>query len=102
MSSLDARRADASDKLEVVIADVTSKKGKIFNGSGDGFRGKGRQDAWLGAMDDLRKNLGDIFEIHAPAMRKHVLASVCSRNWIDGCGNATVGMEPVATPTDFS
>jgi hypothetical protein len=45
------------DELEVVIADVTGSKGRIFNGRGAGFRGAGRHDAWLNALDDLRKNL---------------------------------------------
>lgn len=48
----------AANELEVVIADITSEKGKVFNGDGDGFLGAGRHDAWLNAMDDLRKNLG--------------------------------------------
>jgi hypothetical protein len=51
------RQYVAADKLEVVIADVTEPKGRIFNGMGGGFQGRGRQDAWLEAMDDLRKNL---------------------------------------------
>lgn len=51
------RQYVSTDKLEVVIADVTGKKSRIFNGTGGGFLGAGRQDAWLDAMDDLRKNL---------------------------------------------
>lgn len=51
------RQYVAADKLEVVIADVSGKKGRIFDGSGGGFLGPGRHDAWLEAMDDLRKNL---------------------------------------------
>jgi hypothetical protein len=51
------RQYIAADKLEVVIADVTTAKGRIFDGRGGGFQGAGRHDAWLDAMDDLRKNL---------------------------------------------
>lgn len=52
------RQYVAADDLEVVIADVTSaKQGRIFDGRGSGFQGAGRHDAWLDAMDDLRKNL---------------------------------------------
>ncbi|AKC86794.1 DUF4157 domain-containing protein [Pseudoxanthomonas suwonensis] len=51
------RRYIAADKLEVVIADVTGATGRTFTGSASGFLGAGRQDAWLDAMTDLRRNL---------------------------------------------
>ena len=51
------RRYIAADNLEVVIADVTGAKGRTFSGSGGGALGAGRQDAWLDAMTDLRRNL---------------------------------------------
>jgi len=48
----------AADKLEVVIADITAEKGRVFNGTGTGSQGEGRSDAWHEAMRDLRRNLG--------------------------------------------
>lgn len=51
------RRYIAADNLEVVIADVTGAKGRTFSASASGALGAGRQDAWLDAMTDLRRNL---------------------------------------------
>ncbi len=51
------RRYIAAGNLEVVIADVTGAKGRTFNGTASGALGAGRQDAWLDAMTDLRRNL---------------------------------------------
>jgi hypothetical protein len=48
----------ARDALEVRIADITSEKGRVFTGTGDGALGDGRSDAWHLAMRDLRRNLG--------------------------------------------
>ncbi|HEX2642154.1 MAG TPA: DUF4157 domain-containing protein, partial [Thermoanaerobaculia bacterium] len=47
-----------ADELEVVIADITSEKGRMFTGSGSGWQGDGRTQAWTLAMRDLRRNLG--------------------------------------------
>lgn len=56
--SLGERRYVATDRLEVIIADVTGgQAGRVFNGMGDGFRGAGRPDAVRAAMRDLRQNL---------------------------------------------
>lgn len=51
------RKYIAAGNLEVVIADVTGAKGRTFNGVASGALGAGRQDAWLDAMTDLRRNL---------------------------------------------
>lgn len=51
------RRFIAAGNLEVVIADITGAKGRVFSGSGSGAMGEGRQDAWLDALTDLRRNL---------------------------------------------
>lgn len=55
--SVGERRYIAADNLEVVIADVTGTKGRTFSASASGALGAGRQDAWLDAMTDLRRNL---------------------------------------------
>lgn len=47
-----------ADELEVVITEVTNGvRGRTFNGTGDGFQGTGRQNAWRAAMRNLRSNL---------------------------------------------
>jgi hypothetical protein len=52
------RQYVSTDRLEVVIGDVTSEKGRRFTGMGSGFLGRGRSDAWHEAMRDLQRNLG--------------------------------------------
>lgn len=47
-----------TDELEVVIADITGEKGRLFTGTGSGWQGEGRSEAWTLAMRDLRRNLG--------------------------------------------
>jgi hypothetical protein len=56
--SMGERAYVATDRLEVIIADVTGgQAGRVFNGMGDGFQGAGRPDAVRAAMRDLRENL---------------------------------------------
>ena len=55
--SIGERSYIASDRTEVVIADVTYEKGRRFNGLGSGRGAQGRADAWNTAMRDMRRNL---------------------------------------------
>ena len=56
--SVGERQYVATDRLEVVIADVTGGvAGRVFNGMGDGFTGAGRPDAVRAAVRDVRQNL---------------------------------------------
>jgi hypothetical protein len=54
--SIGERELIVTNQTEVVIADVTSKKGRRFTGMGTGAHA--RSDAWTGAMRDLQRNLG--------------------------------------------
>jgi hypothetical protein len=56
--SIGERSLVSTDRLEIVIADVTDSHGGVFNGMGDGFLGRGRKEAWINAMQDMRQNLG--------------------------------------------
>ena len=56
--SIGERQYVATDRLEVVIADVSDgHAGRVFSGMGDGFLGAGRRDAWRAAMRDVRDSL---------------------------------------------
>jgi hypothetical protein len=46
-----------ANELEVRIADITTENGRVFNGTGSGWMGKGRTEAWQNAMNDMRRNL---------------------------------------------
>jgi hypothetical protein len=47
-----------NDELEVVIADITQERGRVFSGRAPGQDGSGRELAWSTALHELRRNLG--------------------------------------------
>jgi hypothetical protein len=56
--SIGERVDEEGDKLEVVIADITAERGRVFRATAKGRDDKARGEAWDAAIHDLRRNLG--------------------------------------------